>query len=139
MPANRKLHIVAAGKVCDRLHHPLDLALERALPVVELGVPHDRGVEGDDWLCRIEPDRCDDITGFGRVGAMKCDPVLCSLLAIVEVADELPTLVVIEIDVLPHGSWLGEHGAVIGLAMAEDEAALAVGRVPRHEAHSSLA
>src|SRR5215475_5724852 len=138
MHANRELHIVAVGKVSDRPEHPLDLALERALPVVELGVPYDRGVEGDDWLCRIEPDRRDDIAGFGRVGGMKCDPVLRSLFAIVEIADELPTLVVIEIQVLPHRVRLGEHGAVISLAMAENEAARAIGWVPGDEADARL-
>src|SRR6185312_175549 len=111
MHANRKLHVVAASKVCDRLEHPLYLALERALPIVELGVPYDRGEEGDDRLCRVEPDRRDDIAGFGRVGGMKCDPVLCAFLAVVEVADELPALVVIEIDVPPYRGRLAQHGA----------------------------
>src|SRR5262245_57735645 len=109
MHANRELHVVAAGKVCNRLEHPLDLALERALPIVELSIPYDRGEKGDDWLCRVEPDRTDNIAGIGRVGGMKCDPVLRPLLAIVQIADELPALVVIEIEVLPRRGRLVQH------------------------------
>src|SRR5262245_44327220 len=105
------------------LEHPVDLILERALPVVELGVPYHRGKQCDNGLCPVESDRSDNVAGSGCIGRMECDPVLCPLLTIIEIADELSPFVIVEIQVLPHGSGLGEHGTVIGLAMAEDEAA----------------
>src|SRR5690349_18923474 len=138
MHADRELHIVAYGKMRDGLEHPFDLVLERALPIVKLRVPYHRGEKSDDGLCLVEPDRSNDVPGSGSVSGMECNPVLCSLLTVVEIANQLPAFVIVEIHVLPHGSWLGEHGAVIGLAMAEDEAAFAIRRVPGDEADPCL-
>src|SRR5512143_1055228 len=105
---------------------------------MQLRFPYARVEQRDDGLFRVEADLRDDIARTLRIGRMKGDPVLRPLLTVREVAHQPGQLGVIEAKTLPRRDRLGQHGAMIGLVMAEDEAADAIGGVPRNEPDTRL-
>ena len=84
----------------DRLQHPFDLAGEGTLPVMQLGVPHHGSQKRDDRLFRIEADRLDDVLPGGPVRPDGTRSSPRSLLAVVEIADQPPPPVVVDLDIL---------------------------------------
>ncbi len=84
------------------------------------------------------PSQRRELLGIVGLRAMEHDPVEEPVAPAREVVHQLPILLLRQLEVLPVLARLAHQRVMVGVVVAEDEPALAVGHVPRRDVHAFL-
>ncbi len=136
---DEQLQIGAGGEVLARPHQPFQHVRKRVGGIVELRVPRHVGEQSDHRLRRVEADARGELLRVVLARAVEHDPVEQPLAPARQVLHQLALLLLRQHQVLPVRARLGHERVVVGVVVAEDEAPLPVGHVPRGHPHALAA
>ena len=137
MHADDELQFGPPREVADRLHDPFEHVRKSVRGVMQLRVPDDIREQADARLGKIDADFPGDFVDLELRLFVKPNPVLRAGPAALEVVHEALLHRGCPRQFRPDGGGLVHQRVVVGGAVAEDEALLAIGRIPIHHAHAA--